>query len=349
MRMNLYCTVIGQKNRDGIYRFRFEEKQGTLREAGKEDSFPAVALAVWERGRILYAVSQEQEGSRIRSYSIQPDGSLTRRAEKEYGFSGVSYVRASEDGRLLWIAAYGCGAVAAVSLQDGRPGEAAAWKAFPGSGINPKRQEFSHPHFILEREEGLFVPDLGTDQIHRLTPVWRQGKLTLVCCGNTELPAGSGPRHMAYNPENGEYYLVTELGNEIFRYVWDGRKKELVCRQRQSLLAGWGKGENLAADVRVFGKGSRVLASERGENTIQIFEVDKENGTLTLIRRIHTDGWPRNVRADGTGGWIFAANEEYGNSRGSLEVFGEDGNCSCRIPLKGAYAMETFFEEGEGV
>lgn len=132
MRMNLYCTVIGQKNRDGIYRFRFEEKQGTLREAGKEDSFPAVALAVWERGRILYAVSQEQEGSRIRSYSIQPDGSLTRRAEKEYGFSGVSYVRASEDGRLLWIAAYGCGAVAAVSLQDGRPGGSGSLEGFSG-------------------------------------------------------------------------------------------------------------------------------------------------------------------------------------------------------------------------
>lgn len=118
--MNLYCTVIGQKNRDGIYRFRFEEKKGTLLEAGKEESFPAAALAIWERGRILYAVSQEQEGSRICSYSIQPDGSLTRRTEKEYGFSGVSYVKASEDGRFLWVAAYGCRAVAAVSL-PGRP------------------------------------------------------------------------------------------------------------------------------------------------------------------------------------------------------------------------------------
>lgn len=211
-----------------------------------------------------------------------------------------------------------------------------------------ERQEASHPHFVLETKEGqLFVPDLGTDKIHRLILEEKQGRLSFRCLGETELPAGSGPRHMAYHAGNGEYYLVTELGSELFRYTWDSRSEELICRQRQSLLTGAGSKKNLAADIRVFADGSGLLVSNRGENEIRVFQVDRSSGAMALSRRIRTAGWTRNVRTDRKGRWIFASNEAYEDNRERLEVFEADGNPgSGKIPLDGAYAMELFSEEG---
>ena len=151
---------------------------------------------------------------------------------------------------------------------------------------------------------------------------------------------------MAYHAGNGEYYLVTELGSELFRYTWDSRSEELICRQRQSLLTGAGSKKNLAADIRVFADGSGLLVSNRGENEIRVFQVDRSSGALALSRRIRTAGWTRNVRTDRKGRWIFASNEAYEDNQGSLEVFEADGNRICKIPLDGAYAMELFSEEG---
>ena len=126
-------------------------------------------MAICERDRALYAAEEKPNGCRLRAYSIRQDGSLLQKAEKEYGFFGISHLSVSRDGRFLWVAAYGCSAIAAVSLRDGCPSDVAAWKTFPGHGANRERQEASHPHFVLETKEGqLFVPDLGTDKIHRL-------------------------------------------------------------------------------------------------------------------------------------------------------------------------------------
>lgn len=223
-------------------------------------------MAICERDRALYAAEEKPNGCRLRAYSIRQDGSLLQKAEKEYGFFGISHLAVSRDGRFLWVAAYGCSAIAAVSLRDGCPSDVAAWKTFPGHGADRERQEASHPHFVLETKEGqLFVPDLGTDKIHRLILEEKQGRLSFRCLGETELPAGSGPRHMACHAGNGEYYLVTELGSELFRYTWDSRREELICRQRQSLLTGAGSKKNLAADIRVFADESGLLVSNRGK------------------------------------------------------------------------------------
>ena len=223
-------------------------------------------MAICERDRALYAAEEKPNGCRLRAYSIRQDGSLLQKGGERIRVLWDQPFGSQPGRAFLWVAAYGCSAIAAVSLRDGCPSDVAAWKTFPGHGADRERQEASHPHFVLETKEGqLFVPDLGTDKIHRLILEEKQGRLSFRCLGETELPAGSGPRHMACHAGNGEYYLVTELGSELFRYTWDSRREELICRQRQSLLTGAGSKKNLAADIRVFADESGLLVSNRGK------------------------------------------------------------------------------------
>ena len=92
---------------------------------------------------------------------------------------------------------------------------------FSGSGPVEKRQEHSHIHSSILSESGheLFVADLGGDKIYRYA-VEKDGSLTPFAQQPYILtPAGSGPRHMAWNKNI--LYVTAELSNEILSIRFD--------------------------------------------------------------------------------------------------------------------------------
>ena len=61
--------------------------------------------------------------------------------------------------------------------------------------------------------------------------------------------------------------------------------------------------------------GKFLYASNRGDdNSIAVFAVDREKGTLALIEFVPTGGkTPRNFAIDPTGKWLLAANQDSNN------------------------------------
>jgi len=92
------------------------------------------------------------------------------------------------------------------------PSQAQALLNLTGSGPVTSQQASPHPHQVVEYVENqeLLVPDLGSDEVWRLTRsstgAWELG-------GSIQQPAGSGPRHIV--PLDGNLYTLHEISNTL--------------------------------------------------------------------------------------------------------------------------------------
>ena len=172
-----------------------------------------------------------------------------------------------------------------------------------GKGINPKRQEAPHTHFVsvLPDKKHLACVDLGVDKIF----IYDEDLNEIT---NIRLPDGSGPRHLCF--DDNYIYCVTELSND-------------VCVIKDFELIGVYpaldkyKGESLGAAIRK--KDDMLYVSNRGANTISRFKAVGDE--LTLIDNTCCGGnWPRDFEI--VDDYIICTNE-YSNSVTVLKL--QDG------------------------
>jgi 6-phosphogluconolactonase len=73
-------------------------------------------------------------------------------------------------------------------------------------------------------------------------------------------------------------------------------------------------GHSEASEIEVYPSGKFLYASNRGHDSIAVFAIDKDKGTLTPIEYVSTKGAsPRNFEFDPSGSLLFAANEKSDN------------------------------------
>jgi 6-phosphogluconolactonase len=73
-------------------------------------------------------------------------------------------------------------------------------------------------------------------------------------------------------------------------------------------------GHNDDAEIELHPSGKFLYASNRGHDSIAVYAIDSNQGTLTLLEDVPTKGAsPRNFAMDPTGTILFAANEKSDN------------------------------------
>jgi 6-phosphogluconolactonase len=221
-------------------------------------------------------------------------------------------------GRYVLVANYSGGTIAVLPVAaDGRLEAATCVIHHQGSSIRPE-QEGPHPHMIRPSGDGRFVlvTDLGIDQalVYRLDG--GTGQLALNEQGTavvSEQP-GAGPRHFAFAPSGRTVYVINELNSTLTVYDYTPERGELRARQVVSTLPDGVDGPaigNSCAHVAVSPDGRFVYGSNRGHDSIAIWEVEDGNGTLRSVGHESTRGkTPRNFSFDPSGSWVLVANQE---------------------------------------
>ena len=98
---------------------------------------------------------------------------------------------------------------------------------------------------------------------------------------------------------------------------------------RFSTLPKGFSGSNDAAEIQVHPSGKLLFASNRGHDSIAVFSIDINAGTLTLIDHFPTQGkTPRNFEIDPTGKLLFVANQDTNN----IVIFRIDANSGRLTP-----------------
>ena len=198
---------------------------------------------------------------------------------------------------------------------DGSLGAPTDGKQHEGSG--PKEQQKGpHAHcVILDRaEKYALVSDLGVDKIMIYRYDAKRGKLTPNKHPFVQLKPGAGPRHLTFHP-NGKYlYAINELDSTLSSFKYDDDDGELEPIETVSTLPSDFTGVSYCADVHIHNSGKFLYGSNRGHNSIVVFEIDRGNGKLKLIEHVSTEGdWPRNFAIDPHGWHLLVANQRSNN------------------------------------
>jgi 6-phosphogluconolactonase len=158
------------------------------------------------------------------------------------------------------------------------------------------------------------VADLGLDQVFIYHLNAATGGMEANNPQFAKVAPGSGPRHLAFHPNGRFLYLINEMGSSIVTFAYDAQAGTLRELQTVSTLPKDFKGKNDDAEIQVHPSGKFVYGSNRGNDSIAVFAVDPQAGTLKLVEIVPTQGkTPRGFSIDPTGAYLIAANQNSDN------------------------------------
>ncbi len=309
----LYVGTYTDGDSEGIYQFNFDAKTGTLTDKVLAASLGNPSfLKISPDKKKLYSVMETDafEGSTggVMAYDIQADGKLTEIGPKATVGAHPCHITVSNDAKFLVASSYTGGSASIFTLDT--------------NGALQKNPQFidlkvldttktSHAHSAQFTKDGLFIADLGLDAVKRYKN--SEGHFVPNNQASIDLPDGAGPRHFCFNKGGSKVYVINELNSTITVFKRN-ESGNFIANQTVSTLADDFKGDSYCADIHLSDDGAFLYGSNRGENTIVIFKVDRVSGELTLVGRESVKGdWPRNFSLDPSGNFLLVANQKSDN------------------------------------
>ncbi|WP_082595792.1 lactonase family protein [Paenibacillus sp. Soil750] len=314
----------------GISLYSFDGQNGELTLVETYSDLPdASFLAVNKDKTILYAVSETvtyegRFGGSAAAYAIEAGtGRLSKINQQPADGSAPCYVSLDATGRRVYVANYLSGDVTVFPVEAGRGlGEHTQLIKHEGElGPQADRQEAPHAHAIVPSPDNRFAVsvDLGLDRLVVSRIDAESGDL--LPHGGAGVKPGAGPRHVVFNADSTYVYAINELDNTVTVLSYEADAGRLASVQSLSTLPEDFGGVSYCADIHLSGDGRFLYASNRGHDSIAVYEVDRNSGTLSVVGWQSTRGqWPRNFALSPQDAFLLAANQ---NSN-SIVVFRRD-------------------------
>lgn len=178
-------------------------------------------------------------------------------------------------------------------------------------GPHRKEQPFAKPHFNPFDPSGRFVivPDKGLDKV--LSFRFQDGRLSPAKAPEMLAREASGPRHIAFHPNQPWAYVVNELDSTVTACKLDVTTGALQPFQIVSGLSDRYTGNSRASEIEVHPSGRTLYASNRGEETIAVLGIDQSTGRIALIQSMPCGGkTPRFFALTPDGRFMHVLNEE---------------------------------------
>ncbi|HEX3253382.1 MAG TPA: lactonase family protein [Pyrinomonadaceae bacterium] len=316
-------TYTAETKSEGIYGYYSSPEIGSLNRYNSFKSVNPSYLAITQGNDYLYAVNEvgEYEGKpsgAVSAFALDARSKDSLRLLNQQPTLGADpcYVTVDSKRKNLLVANYTGGSVTVLPIRaDGSLGEATDVKQHEGSG--PKEQQKGpHAHcIILDRaEKYALASDLGADKIMIYRYDGKRGKLTPNKQPFVQLQAGAGPRHLTFHPSGKYLYAINELDSTLSSFKYDDDDGELKPIETVSTLPAGFTGVSYCADVHIHNSGKFLYGSNRGHNSIVVFEIERGNGKVKLVEHVSTQGdWPRNFAIDPYGHHLLVANQRSNN------------------------------------
>ena len=273
-------------------------------------------LALDEENRRLFAVEEcaAELSPAVRAFTISEGFALEPLNNRSVPGGAPCYLALNADKRFLTVANYSTGNVLLYPVgRDSTIGEIAGdvyhTDYYAGQGVSSDRQEAPHPHATVfgPDNQTVYVPDLGTDEIVSYRLDAEGAKLEPLT--RLKMPAGAGPRHLVFHPEEPVAFVLNELASSLSVLRHNGYELTLLS-SISTLPAGFQR-ENTGAAVRVHPSGDFVYASNRGDDSIAVFRFERAEQRLHPVQHIASQGqMPRDFALDSEGKLAVVANQQ---------------------------------------
>ncbi len=321
--VRVYFGTYTNETTKGIYHSTLDPATGKLAPAQlaaevKNPSF----VAIHPSRKFLYAVSEisDFQGKPVGGVSAFSIDSTTGKLKLLNGHSsggaGPCHLVVDTAGKNVLVANYGGGSVSVLPIGvDGQLAAASSSIQHQGSSANKQRQEAPHAHSINldAANKFAFAADLGLDKVLIYRFDGAKGLLTANDPPAGIVAQGSGPRHFAFHPSGKYAFVNNELTSSVTSFAYDSTRGSLTEIHTLSTLPEPTPG-NSTAETVVHPSGKFVYVSNRGHDSLAMFQCDEATGRLTAIGHQSTGGkTPRNFNIDPSGRYVLAANQGTNN------------------------------------
>jgi len=261
-------------------------------------------MAVSPGGTSLLVTSMNENRNRggLVQYSIAGDGRLTYQRDR-FKYGGIPcYVSFTPDGKNVLSASYGDDQIALHGFRDGVLG--------PQSDQIVKPDQ-SKGHYIHSSPSGAYVHAifLGQDKVLNFM-IEDDSFVENPYQPFFSLPEGYGPRHMVFHPNQLLAYIVNELDASVTACAYNAEKGMLTEFQNVSTLPPGFQGDNSAAAIRLHPNGWFLYASNRGHNSIVVYQINNDATIQPVQYMTENINWPRDFNISPDGKFLLAANRK---------------------------------------
>jgi len=233
--------------------------------------------------RRLFAVNEVEQGS-VSAFAIDGSGRLTPLNQQSSHGSEPCQLALAPDGRHVLAANCGSGNISVLPIgEDGRLGSVSdVQRASTGTTCVAFDPAGRHA----------FACDSVGDKVLIYRFDHAQGKLAAGQPAAVSLRAGSGPRQIGFRPDGRFAYVVNAKTSTIVTLAYDAGALTEV--QSIPTVPESFDGANIAGDLAIHRSGKWLYVSNVGHDSVVLFTVDAEHGTLTFVEEQGTGG--RNPR-----------------------------------------------------
>ncbi|GEM_PF-4505603 len=307
----------------GIERFSFDDASGSLRHLDTATGMQSPQyLALHHRLPILYAAEFAVPG-RLTAFAIAADGSLQRAfTTPSLGEMAVA-VSIHPSARHAYLANWGSGSLAALTLEPHGMVTGAATIA----QLEGRESRASHPHHIRPTPSGnsVLVAYAGLDELTAYSAD-RAGSLSGLPIVRIEFPPESAPRHIEFHPSGHFVYVVGERDSRLYVLQSEDGRPTRIGDSHVTTPPGY-SGRNYPSELKLHKSGRTLYVGNRGSDCVTIFRLDPSGGSIEAVDHQPSLGrGPRAVSIDPTGRYLVVGNADSGD----LAVFQIDGQGGLR-------------------
>lgn len=287
MEKDRYVAYVGtytHENSLGIHIYDLDVENGSIKERKMIPISNSSDVVISHSGRILYSIADEG----VEAFHILEDGDLSPINKEWIGGMRGCYLDLDDMDRYLFVAGYHDARVSMMRLnEDGSIAGIADGVFHKGMGrCIAERNSRPHVHCakVTPDQNFLCAVDGGLDHIKLYRIDYENGKL--INHDMLRCPLDSAPRAIRFS-KNGKFaYVLCELINEInvYKYqVLENGNPEFEHIQSISTMDVKENEICSAASMEVSPDGRYLFCSDAGINAVSVYEIDQDNGLLTLL------------------------------------------------------------------
>jgi 6-phosphogluconolactonase len=108
--------------------------------------------------------------------------------------------------------------------------------------------------------------------------------------GTVAIKAGAAPRQIAFRPDAQFAYVLNQKNSTVTSFSYDAATGALKELESVPTTPEYFDGPNMTHDLRIHNTGKYLYVSNEGHDSVVLFNIDKDKGTLSYVEEQGTGG-----------------------------------------------------------
>lgn len=275
-----YVSTYTMGDEHGIKIYDVDMKQGRMEEIGEVLISNSSYVTISHNGKYLYSITDFG----VESFNILSDGQLELINKASINGMRGCYLSTDYEDKYLFCAGYHDGKITVLRLDQETGAVGGITDEIFHKGLGSIAERSFRPHIscvkMTRDNKYLCAADLGIDYVNVYKFDHERG--TLKAVDIIRCDQESAPRHLKFTADGKYMYVICELKNTIDVYSYREENELPYFDQIQSIpTTDKFEAQGVAASALTISEdGNYIVASNAGENSVSLFEINHEDGKL---------------------------------------------------------------------